>query len=121
MLFVLRWSTGFIGAKYVLPYAEPFTLLFLRFALALSLLAPLVWRLRPAMAMSPAERGHLRFSPESTAAMAPPVGTRLDFPPIGLPLTRWLHCAPCVVCLHCDGTRKTRQQPGKVRCITLMV
>jgi drug/metabolite transporter (DMT)-like permease len=33
-VFVLLWSTGFIGAKYGLPYAEPFTLLSLRFAIA---------------------------------------------------------------------------------------
>lgn len=31
ILFVLLWSTGFIGAKYGLPYAEPFTFLFVRF------------------------------------------------------------------------------------------
>jgi drug/metabolite transporter (DMT)-like permease len=62
MLFVLLWSTGYIGAKYGLPYAEPFTLLFLRFVLALMLLAPLVWWLRPAMAMSRRERGHLMVS-----------------------------------------------------------
>jgi drug/metabolite transporter (DMT)-like permease len=62
LLFVLLWSTGFIGAKYGLPYAEPYTLLFLRFVLALLLLAPLVWWLRPAMAMSLAERGHLMVS-----------------------------------------------------------
>ena len=37
VLFVLLWNTGYIGAKYGLPYAEPFTLLFLRFVLALSL------------------------------------------------------------------------------------
>ena len=24
-VFVLLWSTGFIGAKFGLPYAEPFT------------------------------------------------------------------------------------------------
>ncbi|MEM7545495.1 MAG: DMT family transporter [Pseudomonadota bacterium] len=33
-LFVLLWSTGFIGAKFGLPYAEPMTFLALRFALA---------------------------------------------------------------------------------------
>ena len=27
MLFVLLWSTGFIGARYGLPYIEPFTFL----------------------------------------------------------------------------------------------
>lgn len=62
MLFVLLWSTGYIGAKYGLPYAEPFTLLFLRFVLALALLAPLVMWLKPAMAMSGRERGHLMLS-----------------------------------------------------------
>ncbi|MEE2949662.1 MAG: DMT family transporter [Pseudomonadota bacterium] len=40
-LFVLLWSTGFIGARYAMPYAEPFTFLALRFALALSILAGL--------------------------------------------------------------------------------
>ena len=40
LLFVVLWSTGFIGAKYGLPYAGPFTLLFIRYALvALLLLA----------------------------------------------------------------------------------
>jgi drug/metabolite transporter (DMT)-like permease len=32
-LFVVLWSTGFIGAKYGLPYIEPVTFLALRFAL----------------------------------------------------------------------------------------
>lgn len=31
-VFVVLWSTGFIGAKLGLPYAEPFTFLSLRFA-----------------------------------------------------------------------------------------
>lgn len=30
LLFVLLWSTGFIGAKYGLPYIEPFYMLFIR-------------------------------------------------------------------------------------------
>jgi drug/metabolite transporter (DMT)-like permease len=37
-LFVLLWSTGFIGAKFGLPHAEPFTFLTLRFALTAVLL-----------------------------------------------------------------------------------
>lgn len=37
--FVLLWSTGFVGAKYGLPYAEPFTFLALRLAIAGALLA----------------------------------------------------------------------------------
>lgn len=42
-LFVLLWSTGFIGAKLGLPYAEPFTFLELRFICVLALLLPLCW------------------------------------------------------------------------------
>lgn len=38
-LFVLLWSTGFIGAKFGLPYAEPMTFLVLRFAIVTALLA----------------------------------------------------------------------------------
>ncbi len=38
-LFVVLWSTGFIGAKLGLPYAEPFTFLALRMAIAAALLA----------------------------------------------------------------------------------
>lgn len=38
VIFVLLWSTGFVGAKYGLPYAEPFTYLSIRFALAIVLL-----------------------------------------------------------------------------------
>ena len=30
VIFVLLWSTGFIGAKYALPHIEPFNLLFIR-------------------------------------------------------------------------------------------
>ena len=37
-IFVWIWSTGFIAAKYGLPYAEPFTLLLYRFVLTLLLL-----------------------------------------------------------------------------------
>lgn len=39
-LFVLLWSTGFIGARYAMPHAEPFTFLSLRYALALAILLP---------------------------------------------------------------------------------
>lgn len=37
-LFVLLWSTGFVGAKYGLPYASPFTFLALRLTIASTLL-----------------------------------------------------------------------------------
>lgn len=45
-LFVLLWSTGFIGAKLGLPYAEPATFLVLRFGLVLLLLLPICFLFR---------------------------------------------------------------------------
>jgi drug/metabolite transporter (DMT)-like permease len=42
-LFVLLWSTGFIGAKLGLPYAEPATFLTFRFLLVIGILLPLCW------------------------------------------------------------------------------
>lgn len=41
-VFVLLWSTGFIGAKYGLPYAEPFTLLMWRMLIVVPLFVCLV-------------------------------------------------------------------------------
>ncbi|MBL8416070.1 MAG: DMT family transporter [Propionivibrio sp.] len=38
LLFVFLWSTGFIGAKYGLPYAEPLTFLLTRYGLVLGLM-----------------------------------------------------------------------------------
>ena len=38
-LFVLLWSTGFIGAKFGLPYAEPFTFLLIRLTIVAAVLA----------------------------------------------------------------------------------
>ncbi len=35
LLFVWLWSTGFIGAKYGLPYIEPYFMLFVRFSIAI--------------------------------------------------------------------------------------
>jgi len=45
-LFVLLWSTGFIGAKYGLPYADALHFVCARYALVIVLmgLAALVWR-----------------------------------------------------------------------------
>jgi drug/metabolite transporter (DMT)-like permease len=41
-LFVVLWATGFIGARYAMPYAEPFTFLAVRFAITFALLCALV-------------------------------------------------------------------------------
>jgi drug/metabolite transporter (DMT)-like permease len=45
-LFVLLWSTGFIGAKYGLPYADPFVFLSVRILIAAVLLFALASLMR---------------------------------------------------------------------------
>jgi drug/metabolite transporter (DMT)-like permease len=46
LFFVFLWSTGFIVAKFGLPYAPPLTFLLLRFAGVLVILVPLILLLR---------------------------------------------------------------------------
>lgn len=64
-LFVLLWSTGFIGAKFGLPYAEPFTFLSLRFMLTLAVLMVIIrilgapWPRTPALWLHVAVSGAL--------------------------------------------------------------
>lgn len=41
VLFVLLWATGFLVARYAIPYAPPFTLLVIRFALASAMMGAL--------------------------------------------------------------------------------
>lgn len=55
LVFVLLWSTGFIGAKYGLPYAAPFTFLAVRLALAAALLAGLSALTRSRLPAAPAQ------------------------------------------------------------------
>lgn len=59
VVFVLLWSTGFIGAKFGLPYAEPFTFLLVRFTLTLLVLLPLMWLLKAKWPASKALWGHV--------------------------------------------------------------
>ena len=59
-VFVIIWSTGFIVAKFGLPYAPPLTFLLLRFAGVLLVLGPLVLIMR---APWPAGRvGHIALA-----------------------------------------------------------
>jgi drug/metabolite transporter (DMT)-like permease len=57
VLFVLLWSTGFIGARYGLPYIEPLTFLAVRMAFVVLILGSiaLIWR---APWPAPGEAGH---------------------------------------------------------------
>ncbi len=56
-IFVVLWSTGFIGTKYVLEAAEPFTYLAIRMGLVAVLMALIVAVVRPKMP-SRIEIGH---------------------------------------------------------------
>lgn len=42
-VFVVLWSTGFIGAKFGLPYIEPLTFLGIRFAIVAAILTAVAW------------------------------------------------------------------------------
>ena len=52
-VFVLIWSTGFIGARYGMPYAEPATFLTMRFGGVLLLMVPAVLAMRVPMPPKP--------------------------------------------------------------------
>lgn len=46
-VFVFLWSTGFIAAKYGMPYAEPLTFLWVRMTLVVVILMAIVLAMRP--------------------------------------------------------------------------
>ena len=52
IIFVALWSTGFVGAKYIIPYAEPFVFLTLRYAFATVILVLLAKILREPLRIS---------------------------------------------------------------------
>jgi len=51
-IFVVLWSSGFVGAKFLLPHAEPFTLLTVRFAITATILVSLAALTRSPMKMT---------------------------------------------------------------------
>mgnify|MGYP000193271600 CR=1 FL=1 len=59
LLFVLLWSTGFIGAKFGLPYAEPLTFLSSRYVLVIALMSLLALAMRAPWPASPREALHI--------------------------------------------------------------
>jgi drug/metabolite transporter (DMT)-like permease len=61
-LFVVLWSTGFIGAKFGLPYAEPATFLEIRFLGVLAVLLPLCWVARAPWPATRAEFAHMAIA-----------------------------------------------------------
>lgn len=56
-LFVFLWATGFIGARYAMPWAEPFSFLAVRFVLAFAILGAAAI-LMGARRMTWSEAGH---------------------------------------------------------------
>ncbi len=60
-LFLLFWSGGFAVAKIGIAYADPLTLLALRYGLVLLVLLPLFVILRPPLPRTRADWGHLAF------------------------------------------------------------
>lgn len=61
-LFVFLWSTGFIGAKMGLPYAEPYTFLYIRMVLTCVLLLAAILVLKKRWPTSWKLTGHVAFS-----------------------------------------------------------
>jgi drug/metabolite transporter (DMT)-like permease len=58
-LFVMLWSSGFIGAKLGVASAEPFTLLLLRFAIVLACMLPVALLFRVQWPQTPREVAHI--------------------------------------------------------------
>lgn len=61
-LFVFLWATGFIGGKFGLPYAEPFTFLGFRFSIVLALLVGISLVTRAPWPSDPRLFAHIAFS-----------------------------------------------------------
>ena len=61
-LFVFLWSTGFIGAKYGLPYAEPLSFLLTRYGLVIGLMAVIALVTRAPWPKEPMQWLHIGVS-----------------------------------------------------------
>lgn len=62
LLFVVLWSTGFLGAKYGLPYAEPLTFLSLRYALVIVLITLIALSMRAPWPRDPWQILHIAIT-----------------------------------------------------------
>ena len=62
LLFVFLWSTGFIGAKYGLPYAEPLSFLFVRYLAVISLMTVIALLTRAPWPKAPMQWVHIGVS-----------------------------------------------------------
>lgn len=62
LLFVFLWSTGFIGAKFGLPYAEPLSFLLTRYGLVIALMLAIALIMRAPWPKDPAQWLHIGVS-----------------------------------------------------------
>ena len=62
LLFVFLWSTGFIGAKYGLPYAEPLSFLFVRYLAVIALMTVIALLTRAPWPKAPMQWVHIGIS-----------------------------------------------------------
>ncbi len=61
-VFVVLWSSGFIGAKYGMPYAEPFTFLLVRFILVTAILGVVALLMRAPWPTNWTQIGHVAIA-----------------------------------------------------------
>ncbi|NJD26255.1 MAG: DMT family transporter [Betaproteobacteria bacterium] len=61
-LFVFLWSTGFIGAKFGLPFAEPLSFLLTRYGLVIALMTVIALATRAPWPKAPAQWVHIGVS-----------------------------------------------------------
>ena len=61
-LFVFLWSTGFIGAKYGLPYAEPLSFLLTRYGFVIALMTVIALATRAPWPQEPVQWLHVAVS-----------------------------------------------------------
>ncbi len=59
LLFILMWSSGYVAGKIAVPFAGPFTLVFIRFAIAAVILLMVSLATRAAWPDSPARLFHI--------------------------------------------------------------
>ncbi|MFZ2266384.1 MAG: DMT family transporter [Azonexus sp.] len=62
LLFVFLWSTGFIGAKYGLPFADPLSFLLVRYLLVIGLMTSIAVLSRAPWPKEPAQWVHIGIS-----------------------------------------------------------
>jgi drug/metabolite transporter (DMT)-like permease len=62
LLFVFLWSTGFVGAKYGLPYAEPLSFLLTRYGLVIALMTAIALATRAPWPQRPRDWLHIGIS-----------------------------------------------------------